>query len=105
MMITASDKAVEHLKDGLVEKCFNVGLGYRFTRTAGDGEKIVFSLKLDNVHPDDEVIVAQGIRIIIGPSEAKGLHDAVLDYLEEPDGGFCLKENNVGTNSEKQKVD
>lgn len=98
-MITATDRAVERLKDGLVQRCISVGLGYRVIKDSETtGAK--FTIKLDTAKPEDEVVMAYGIRIIIGPFEAALLKDVELDYSDKPGGGFCLKNNSATSEGE-----
>ena len=90
-MIRVSEKAVERLKDGLVQRCYSVGLGYRVFSNQDESGSKTFSIRLDKAKPDDKVVNLHGIRIILSPSEVDGLEHSRLDYLEGPAGGFCLQ--------------
>ncbi len=63
-MIT-SEKAAEKLKDELVTRISNVGLGFRvYQDTDGvDGSKL--ALKLDKKNSDDETIESQGVHLFL----------------------------------------
>jgi Fe-S cluster assembly iron-binding protein IscA len=91
-MIT-SEKAIEKLKDELINRVSHVGLGFRvYTDSAGEGSSRL-ALKLDNQCPDDETIESHGIRLFIDPLNASHLKDLELDYSDGPTGGFILKDN------------
>lgn len=96
-MIIASDEAVKKLKEGLIQRCYDVGLGYRVVKNSDEAGHAVFGIKLDMERPDDEVVTSRGIRIFLGPADAALLKDYELDYLDEPTGGFCLRNEKEGT--------
>lgn len=95
MTLTASDKAAEKLKEHLIQRCLNVGLGYRVINNMAESGKDTFSMELDKEHPGDEVVVLNGIRIFLDPANAALLRDYELDYLDEPSGGFRLENKKV----------
>lgn len=95
-MITVSDKAAEKLDEELIQRCLDAGLGFRVVNDNHEPGHTVFSIKLDKECPGDEVVTSHGIRIFLGPADAALLENCELDYLDEPTGGFCLK-NEVAT--------
>jgi Fe-S cluster assembly iron-binding protein IscA len=89
-MIT-SEKAIEKLKDEMINRVSHVGLGFRvYKDSAGEGSSRL-ALKLDNKCPDDETIESHGIRLFIDPFNAAQLKDLELDFIDGPTGGFILK--------------
>jgi Fe-S cluster assembly iron-binding protein IscA len=89
-MIT-SEKAIEKLKDELINRVSHVGLGFRvYKDSAGPGSSRL-ALKLDNKCPDDETIESHGIRLFIDPFNAAQLKNQELDFIDGPTGGFILK--------------
>jgi Fe-S cluster assembly iron-binding protein IscA len=94
LMMTASEKALEKLKEELVKRISSVGLGFRVYQDL-DGSGIPkLALKLDKKSPNDETIEADGVRLFLDPISSSQLKDLELDYLEGPTGGFVLKNNN-----------
>lgn len=94
-MITASDNAIKKLKEGLIQRCSDVGLGYRVVKNSDESGHAVFSMKLDKERPGDEVVASQGISIFLDPASAALVKDCELDYLDEPTDGFYLKNERV----------
>jgi len=90
-MMTASDRAVEKLKDELIKKFLDVGLGYRITGKTCEPGCITLTMELDKEQPSDEVVVSHGIKILIDHQDAALLIDYELDYIDGPNGSFCLK--------------
>ena len=88
--MTASDKAIKKLKDELVQRFFNTGLGYRVVADACAQNQATFGVKLDREHPGDEVLVSHDIRIFLDRVSADLLRDCELDYQDGDGGGFCL---------------
>jgi len=90
-MVTASNKAAKRLREQLINKCFEAGIGFRmFVNTAESG-KATFSIKLDRQHRGDEVIESNGVKIFLDPASASRISGYQLDYQGETDGGFYLK--------------
>lgn len=90
-MITASDKAADKLREQLLDKCFEMGVGFRFQVTTDESGKSAFSIKLDKQHQEDESAQLNGVKVFMDPASASQIKDCQLDYLDEPDGGFILK--------------
>jgi Fe-S cluster assembly iron-binding protein IscA len=97
----ASNKAVEKLKDELVKKFLDAGLGYRVTCTNSRPDTTTVSIRLDRQSPGDEVLVSRHLRILLDPRSAILLRDRVLDYS---DGStFCLKDTKEARISNRAK--
>jgi Fe-S cluster assembly iron-binding protein IscA len=94
-MISTSDKAAEKLKEALLKKFFDIGLGYRIVDNIADSNSSnILTMALDKESPGDDVTVLKGIRILIDHRSANQLADYELDYVDGPDGGFFLRQNN-----------
>jgi Fe-S cluster assembly iron-binding protein IscA len=91
-MIT-SEKAIEKLKDELINRVSHVGLGFRVYKDSAGERSSRLALKLDNKCPDDETIESHGIRLYIDPHNSSQLKDMELDYVDGPTGGFILKDS------------
>ena len=90
-MITVSDRAVEKLQEQLVQKCFEMGIGFRLLVATDKADKATFSIKIDKQRQGDEVIDLGGVKVLADPSSAAQIRDYWLDYQDEPSGGFSLK--------------
>jgi iron-sulfur cluster assembly protein len=90
-MITTSNRAVEKLREQLVNKCLETGIGFRMLVSTDESGQAKFSIKLDRKHQGDEVIESNGVRVFLDPASAARISDYQLDYQDEPDGGFFLK--------------
>lgn len=90
-MVSTSSKAAKQLREQLINKCFEAGIGFRMLVNAGDSGKATFSIKLDRQHQGDEVIESNGIKVLLDLASASQISDYQLDYQDEPDGGFFLK--------------
>jgi Fe-S cluster assembly iron-binding protein IscA len=91
-MIT-SDKAIEKLKEELINRVSHIGLGFRVYKDLTGEGSCRLALKIDTKGPDDETIESHGIRLFIDPYNAARLKDLELDYFDGPTGGFILKDN------------
>jgi Fe-S cluster assembly iron-binding protein IscA len=89
-MIT-TQKAAEKLRDNLVQRCVAVGLGFRLVNDNHEHSPKMFSIKVDQACPGDKVLESRGIRIYLDSASAVELENYELDYIDEPGGGFCLK--------------
>ena len=90
-MVTASNKAAKQLREQLINKCFEAGIGFRMLVDAAKFGEATFSIKLDRQRRGDEVIESNGVKVFLDPASAARISDYQLDYQDEPDGGFILK--------------
>lgn len=89
-MIQVSTRAVNKLREELVQKCLDAGIGFRILIAADETGKITSSMKFDRQRQDDEVIDLGGVKLFSEPGGVANVRDYHLDYLENPDGGFFL---------------
>jgi Fe-S cluster assembly iron-binding protein IscA len=94
--MTATQKATEKLRDNLVQRCLDAGLGFRLIANGNSPVKGSLSIKVDHECPGDKVVQSRGIKIYLDPVSAIALEDYELDCLDEPNSGFCLKRREVG---------
>jgi iron-sulfur cluster assembly protein len=90
-MVSTSNKAAEQLREQLINKCFEAGIGFRVLVNASESSKATFSIKLDRQNMKDEVLESNGIKLFLDPASAARISGYQLDYQDEPDGGFILK--------------
>jgi len=90
-MVTTSNKATKWLREQLVSKCFEAGIGFRMLVSTGEPGKATFSIKIDRQHRGDEVIESNGVKVFLDPASAARISGYQLDYQDEPDEGFFLK--------------
>ncbi len=102
-MLNVSLKAVEKLKDILLERCVNNGLGFRLQSLSPDAETNGFVIRLDRMGPGDEVVVNQGIIIFVANNGLRSLEGGELDYCEEPGLGFWVRKTDESLNSKEKK--
>jgi Fe-S cluster assembly iron-binding protein IscA len=101
-MITTSKRAVKKLKDEMIQKCLNVGLGYRIIGKIPESGRTTLYMELDKEHSGDEVIMSDGIRLFLDPTNAALLKDYKLDFIDGPTSGFCLIKDKVKTSARSQ---
>ena len=90
-MVTISNKAAQRLREQLLHKCLETGIGFRILVDAGEPGKTTFSIKLDRQDQRDKVIDLGGVKVFLDPSSAARIRDYQLDYQDGPDSGFSLK--------------
>ncbi len=90
-MVGTSSKAAKRLREQLINKCFEAGVGFRMLVNTGGSGEATFSIKLDRQQRGDEVIESNGIKLFLDPASAARISDYQLDYQDAPDGGFILK--------------
>lgn len=94
-MITASDKALEKLQEWLAHKSFETGIGFRILTVTNEFGKPAYGIKLDKQRQGDEVTEFDGVRLLLDPASATEVTDYELDYLDELNGGFVLRQRGV----------
>jgi Fe-S cluster assembly iron-binding protein IscA len=88
--MVSSERAIEKLKDELVNRFSNLGIGFRVCQDQDSTGNPRLSLKLDKVSPEDEITEHLGVQLILDPANARKLSDMQLDYIDGPGGGFVL---------------
>lgn len=101
-MIAVSNRAVEEMKEQLVRKCTEAGLGLRILTQKGDGGRVAFAIKVDQTRSGDEVAESNGIRIIADRETASRAEDYRLDHSPETGGGFFLSRMEKAESGEEQ---
>jgi len=90
-MVSTSNEAAKRLREQLINKCFEAGIGFRMLVNTGESGKATFSIKVDMQQQGDEVIESNGVKVFLDPTSAARISNYQLDYQDEPDGGFFLK--------------
>jgi iron-sulfur cluster assembly protein len=90
-MVNTTNKAAKRLREHLIDKCFEVGIGFRVLVNSSESGKSIFSIKLDRERPQDQIVESNGVKLFLDPASAARISDYQLDYLDEPDDGFFLK--------------
>lgn len=95
-MISASSKAVARLREQLIHKCFEAGIGFRLLVSSNKSGSETFSVKIDRQQQGDKVIESGDVKVFLDPASAARISDYQLDYQDEPDGGFFLNTTQEG---------
>jgi len=90
-MVTISNKAAQRLREQLIHKCFETGIGFRLLATTDKSARVAFSMKVDRQDEVDKVIDLGGVKVFFDPSITGQISKYQLDYQDEPDSGFFLK--------------
>ena len=90
-MVTTSSKAVARLREQLIHRCFEAGIGFRLFASTDKSGKGNYFIKVDRQQQADKVIDSGGVKLFLDPSSATQIRNYQLDYHDEPDGGFFLK--------------
>jgi len=90
-MTTISNTAVAKLREQLIHKCFETGIGFRMCVNTDKSGRATFSIKLDKQCQGDKIIDSGGIKVFLDPASAARISDYQLDYQDKPDVGFFLK--------------
>ncbi len=89
-MINVSTRAVDKLREELIQKCLDAGIGFRIMVNINELGKISSNMKFDRQRQGDMVIDLGGVKLFSDPTSVEQVRDYHLDYLENPDGGFFL---------------
>lgn len=90
-MVDISDRAAVRLREELINKCFELGIGFRMLVNVDEHGRRTLSIKLARQQKRDEVIEASGVRIFLDPASMARISKHQLDYQDEPNSGFFLR--------------
>jgi Fe-S cluster assembly iron-binding protein IscA len=88
--IGISTKAVEQLREQLVNSCLEAGIGFRMEVSTDEAGEFTFSIRIDRQRLGDRVLESDGIKMFLDPASAFQIMGYQLDYEDEPGGGFFL---------------
>jgi Fe-S cluster assembly iron-binding protein IscA len=89
-MINVSTRAANKLREELIQKCRDAGIGFRITISNDEIGKISSNMRFDRQRPGDVVMDLGGVKLFSDPTCVAQVKDYHLDYLNNPDGGFFL---------------
>ena len=89
-MVTASERAVEKLREQLLHKVLEANIGFRILITNDEYGVATFSIKIDRQRKGDEVIRAGGVKLFLDRPSAARIGDYQLDYQDGLNDGFFL---------------
>jgi Fe-S cluster assembly iron-binding protein IscA len=89
-MIHVSTRAINKLREELVQKCLDAGIGFRIMVNMDALGKITSNMRFDRQREGDMVIDLGGVKLFSDPTSVAHVRDYHLDYQENPDGGFFL---------------
>jgi Fe-S cluster assembly iron-binding protein IscA len=95
-MIQVSMRAADKLKEELVKKCLDAGIGFRIMINLNNEGKVSPVMKFDRQHQGDTVLDLGGVKLFSNPEEVAQVKGYHLDYLENPDMGFYLVKRATG---------
>ena len=97
-MIHVSTRAADKLREELVQKCLDAGIGFRIIVGTDESGKITSTMKFDRQRQGDIVTDLGGVKLFSDPTSVAQVKDYHLDFLDNPDGGFFLIKKVVGAN-------
>lgn len=90
-MVTASSRAIEKLREHLLCKLIDGGIGLRILVNIDKSGNATFSIKVDKRQRGDNVIDSGNMLLFVDPLSAARIHGHQLDYQDGTDKGFFLR--------------
>jgi Fe-S cluster assembly iron-binding protein IscA len=94
-MMEVSTRAVQKLREELIQKCLDAGIGFRIKVSTDESGKITSNMKFDRQRVGDMVIDLGGVKLFTDTGSITHVRDYHLDYLDNLDGGFFLIKSSV----------
>ncbi|HUI08232.1 MAG TPA: iron-sulfur cluster insertion protein ErpA [Verrucomicrobiae bacterium] len=94
-MITLTENATKHIKTLVADQGIQ-GKVLRVYVEAGGCSGMEYGMAFDDKKADDEVVIQDGVEVIIDPMSANFLKGSVVDYVDSLQGsGFQIKNPNA----------
>lgn len=90
-MVTASSRAIEKLREHLLCKLIDGGIGLRILVNIDKSGNATFSIKVDKRQRGDKVIDSGNMLLFVDPVSAARIQGCQLDYQDDTDSGFFLR--------------
>jgi iron-sulfur cluster assembly protein len=90
-MVTASPRAIEELREQLLHKLIEGGIGLRILVNIEESGSATFSIKVDKHQRGDEVIDSGNMLLFVDPLSAARIQGCQLDYQDGTNEGFLLR--------------
>jgi Fe-S cluster assembly iron-binding protein IscA len=94
-MIDVSTRAIDKLREELIQKCLDAGIGFRIMVSTDEAGKVISSMRFDRQRQDDMVTNLGGVKLFSDPRSVGQVKNYHLDYLDNPEGGFFLIKREV----------
>lgn len=94
-MIRTSETAIKKLREQLVDKCLEAGIGFRIYLDSNKAHETIFSIRIDEQRQGDQVIKSNGIKIFLAPDVASQINNFELDYSDKDEDIFLLKPSTI----------
>ncbi len=95
-MITFTDNAVKHLRNLLIARTPETGLGLRLTVQKGGCAGMEYALKLDTPLAEDHIFDQSGLNIIVDEASLLILDGSSIDYQDSlSESGFKVVNPNA----------
>jgi Fe-S cluster assembly iron-binding protein IscA len=88
--IGISTKAVEKLREQLLNSCLEAGIGFRMEVSTDEAGELAFSIRIDRQRLGDRVLESDGVKIFLDPTSSFQITGYQLDHEDGPGGGFFL---------------
>lgn len=89
--LSISPEVAGRLKEKLLERCFEAGIGFRMLVVGGECGETAFSMQVDKACEGDLVLETDGIKVFVDRVSAARADDHQLDYVDEAWGSFILR--------------
>ena len=90
-MVTASSRAIEELREQLLYKLIEEGIGLRILVNIEKSGSDTFSIKVDKHQRGDKIIDSGNMLLFVDPLSAARIQGCQLDYQDGTDNGFFLR--------------
>ena len=87
MMITISPAAAEQILASAQQGSFE-GLGLRVAAKRAQDGSMQYGMGFDDEHDGDEVLLSEGVRLLVAPHSVTLLDGTAIDYVEMEPGQF-----------------
>ncbi|BCJ88577.1 HesB/IscA family protein [Effusibacillus dendaii] len=93
-MLTLTEKAADKVKNLLADK--EQGVALRVFIKPGGCSGFSYGMALDSAKSDNQVLVENGVRVLVDPQSARFLSGAVVDYVDSiMEAGFKISNPNA----------
>ena len=98
--VEIDELAAERFKEHLVDNGLDTQSGFMRLYVSGGGcSGLSYGLQVsEEMEPDDEIVLSNGVRILVDPASAKYVNGSVIQYVDDVlGGGFkVVNPNSIG---------
>jgi len=90
-IVGMDDSSIAVMKETLLQKCSQAGMGFRMRVDSSETGELVFRLNLDRTRQGDHVLEIEGLTLLLDPGTAARVSELEVGLIDVTADGLVLR--------------